>query len=198
MRIASLVVLLGLIAQPALAATLKDVSDCNVTAKPDEQIAPCTSVIEDQSGSDYLRDIARFNRGVAYELKGAYEEALADFDALLHGKPIGLVYANRGLVYQRLGDFERSIADFNEALRLDPTLSQAHKWRGVSYFNIRENERAIADFSAALRLDPKNIEAYLIAAKPMKLRATSRPRSPTTARISIASPSRFAPTSGVR
>src|SRR5208282_5254938 len=105
-RIGMLLVLLGLLAQPALAATLKDVSDCSATAKPDEQIAPCTRIIEDQAGPDYLRDIARFNRGVAYESKGAYEEALADFSELLSRKPIGLVYANRGLVYQRLHDFE--------------------------------------------------------------------------------------------
>jgi tetratricopeptide (TPR) repeat protein len=106
MRIGLLILAVaGLLARPVLAATMQDLADCRVIGDDDAQIAACTRVIEDKASPDDERAMSRFNRGVAYETKGAYNEALADFDELLRGHPIGLVYANRGLVYQRLGDF---------------------------------------------------------------------------------------------
>ena len=98
MRIGTLIVLLGLTAQPALAATLQDVSDCKVVASEDAQIAACTRVIEDKATPAYELAMALYNRGTAYESKGAYQEALADYNKLLKGRPIGT-----GLCQSRLG-----------------------------------------------------------------------------------------------
>jgi tetratricopeptide (TPR) repeat protein len=160
MRIGLLVVLLGLIAPPAWAATMQDYADCLKITSDDAQIATCSRVIEDKAKPNYERAMATYNRGVAYEVKGAYDEALADFNEVLRGQLVAVVYANRGLVYQRLRNYPRSIDDLNEALRLDPSLAQAYKWRGVSNFNIGENGRALADFTAAIRLDPKDSEPF--------------------------------------
>jgi hypothetical protein len=104
MRIAMLFALLGLIAQPALAATMQDLADCRAITSDDAQIDACTRVIVDKATPDCDRSLSIFNRGSAYESNGAYKEALADYSELLRGKPIGMVYANRGLVYQRLHD----------------------------------------------------------------------------------------------
>jgi Tetratricopeptide repeat len=123
---------------------------------------------------------------------------LADFNELLKGKPIGVVYANRGCVYQRLHDYQRSIDDLTDALRLDPSLSLAHKWRGVSYFNIHENELRLPISTQRSGSIPRTTKSTGRARRPMKPRATSRPRSPISPNISIASPSRCAAMSGAR
>ena len=160
MHLAIVIAALGLLAQPAPAATLRDLADCGVFEHVDATIAACTRVLEEEATPDAERGVALYNRGTAYEAKGAYDAALADYTAVLKIKQIGLVYANRGLVYQRLRDYQRSIADLDEALRLSPDLEQAYKWRGVDYFNIGEYRRALADFDAALRIDPGDKEVY--------------------------------------
>jgi tetratricopeptide (TPR) repeat protein len=158
MHIGILSVLLGLLAPPALAATMQDLADCRVTENHGPNVAACTRVIENTATPDDERAFAIFNRASASESKGAYDEALADYTALLATRPIALVYANRGLVFQRLQDNRRSIADLGEALRRDPTLSQAHKWRAVSHFKLGDHQAALADLDAAQRLDPNDSE----------------------------------------
>jgi tetratricopeptide (TPR) repeat protein len=160
MRLERLFVLLALLATPALAATMQDLADCGVVGDYDAQIAACTRVIDDKATPEHERAIALFNRGSVYDTKGQYDEALADYNVLLRARPVALVYANRGFVRQKLHDYDHSIADLTEALRLDPALAQAHKWRGVSYVNIGDNKRALADFDAALRLDPTDDEVH--------------------------------------
>jgi tetratricopeptide (TPR) repeat protein len=150
-----LAILFGLLVHPASAATAQDVADQN-----DAQIAACSRIIEDKTTPAKDRLMALYNRGAAYQSKDSYSEAIADFSVLLERKAIALVYADRGFCYQRLHDYKRSIDDLTEALRLDPSLAQAHKWRGVSHVNLGENVNALADFAAAQQLDPKDNEVY--------------------------------------
>ena len=201
MRIGFLVIAVAVsIAPPAPAATKQDLAACRAVTVDDAQIAACTRVIADQAIPANDRALAHFYRGSAYEAKGAYQEALADFNALLRIRPIGVVYANRGLVYQRLHDFQRSIADFTEALRLDPSLAQAHKWRGVSYFNTGRARARDRRFRARRSsLDPKDTELYWqrgqaheftrdLKAAPGRLQRTDRARAGLAARLHHGAP----------
>ena len=57
-------------------------------------------------------------------------------------------------------DYGRAIEDLDNAIRLNPSYSEAFVNRGLAYAHQREHERAIADFTMAIRLDPRNAAAY--------------------------------------
>jgi tetratricopeptide (TPR) repeat protein len=174
MRIGMLIALLGLIAQPALAntpldsrtpqdliqqQTLTDFSDC-LSKDMEIAISGCTRIIDGKPFVPTARAYAYYYRGIAYERKGAFKEAIADYTESIQATPHAQAYARRGLVYQHQHDFERSIADLTEAIRRGPQYASAYDWRGLSYYSSRDNKRAIADFDAALRIDPKYAEVY--------------------------------------
>ena len=71
-----------------------------------------------------------------------------------------VAYSNRGAAYNDKGDYDRAIADFNEAIRLDPTYTNAYNNRGKAYNRKGDYDRAIADFNEAIRLDPTYTYAY--------------------------------------
>lgn len=71
-----------------------------------------------------------------------------------------VTYYNRGLEFQRKGNIDKAIADYTQAIRHDPSYTQAYNYRGFAYYNKNEYDRAIADFSLAIRLAPKNSFAY--------------------------------------
>ena len=60
------------------------------------------------------------SRGVAYDIKGDTDRAIADFDAAIRLKPeFADAYINRGLAWIEKRDYERAIADFTEATILN-------------------------------------------------------------------------------
>jgi tetratricopeptide (TPR) repeat protein len=153
-----------LLAPPALAATMQDLADCLATTIDDARIAAFTLVIEDKATPDYDRAMAVYNRGTAYQSKDAYHEALADFNELLKGKPIGVVYAEpanpfalmvRGNVYPAKGDLNRAIDDYTAAIHFEPFAQYFHE-RGVAYRMKGDREHAIDDFKYAVHLLPKD------------------------------------------
>jgi hypothetical protein len=181
-----LAILFGLLVHPASAATAQDVADQN-----DAQIAACSRIIEDKTTPAKDRLMALYNRGAAYQSKDSYSEAIADSSVLLERKAIALVYADRGFCYQRLHDYKRSIDDLTEALRLDPSLAQAHKWRGVSHVNLGRSPISPRRSSSI----PRITRFTAGAGGPMKSSATSRRHSPTITNTSRATLKRCPPIS---
>ncbi len=69
-------------------------------------------------------------------------------------------YLDRGIAYSRLEQTDRSIADYDEALKLDPSQSNAHAWRGYAWWQKGDFDRAWDDFNRAIEEDPKNAFAF--------------------------------------
>jgi len=57
-------------------------------------------------------------------------------------------------------DYDKAISEYNEAIRLDPSLTNAYTYRGLTYWCKKENDKAISDHNEAIRLDPKCAPAY--------------------------------------
>ncbi len=152
-----LAIALGLISFSSASAALRaDRNTCtSETASDDATIKACTNIIDAQDKSDHA--VAYYNRGFAYQNKGEYDRAIADYDQALRLDPkYAHAYNNRGGAYQDKGEYDRAIADYEQALRLDPKYAYAYYNRGGAYQDKGEYDRAIADYEQVIRLDPRN------------------------------------------
>jgi tetratricopeptide (TPR) repeat protein len=70
--------------------------------------------------------IAYYFRGVAYDDKGDYDRAIADFNVAIEYDPDDAdYYSGRGKAYKHKGDYDKAIADFEYALKLEPDYEDA-------------------------------------------------------------------------
>jgi tetratricopeptide (TPR) repeat protein len=123
----------------------------------DVVIAGCTAIIQAAQGPATKLATAFNNRGVAYRLKGKYDQALEDFDQSIRLNPSSPKhYNNRGIIYRIRHDYDRAIADYSEAIWLKSDFPAAFYNRAVAYFYQREYERALADLEVVLRFDKSN------------------------------------------
>jgi tetratricopeptide (TPR) repeat protein len=121
----------------------------------DQAIASCTELI--YSSDYYDRKGALENRARAYQTKGDFERAIADYNEAVRLDPKSArAFTDRGSAYQTNGDLERAITDYDEAIRLDPRSARAFTNRGTAYEAKGNLERAIADYDEAIGLDPKD------------------------------------------
>ena len=68
---------------------------------------------------------------------------------------LATTYYNRGYEYRAKEEYDTAIADLTEAIRLDPTMTDAFNNRAEALHDKGEYDESIADYNAALRLDPK-------------------------------------------
>lgn len=102
------------------------------------------------------------SRGVAYDVKGQTDKAVADFDAAIKLRSnYGEAYINRGLARAQRGDYDRAIEDFTAATTLDARFAYlAFNNLGIAYGEKRDFERALQNFDQAIRLRPDYPNAY--------------------------------------
>ena len=99
---------------------------------------------------------AFYKRGQLYAVKGAYAQAVKDFDDAIRLNPRDVeALNNRCWVKTILGEAQAALKDCNSALQLRPNFVDALDSRGLANLKIGQNSNAISDFDAALRLNPK-------------------------------------------
>lgn len=90
---------------------------------------------------------AHLLRGRAYFRIALYQQALEDFNEVVHLIPnCADCYYNRGVTYSMLGQQSRAIEDYNEAIRLIPNFVYAYYHRGYAYAKLGMKQRAIEDY----------------------------------------------------
>ncbi len=101
------------------------------------------------------------SRGVAYDIKGKPDSAIADFNAAIQiNGDYGEAYINRGLAWVNKLDYDRAIADFTAATRDGKSAFLAFNNRGNIYSEKGDYDQAIEDYSRAIRLRPDYADAY--------------------------------------
>ncbi|MBE7414444.1 MAG: tetratricopeptide repeat protein [Deltaproteobacteria bacterium] len=84
-------------------------------------------------------------RGLAYDEKRMFREAISDFDYAISLKPsYAFAFNNRGNAYKSLGEFGPAIEDFKTAARLAPGLPEPYVNLSAAYSEIGEMELAFA------------------------------------------------------
>ncbi len=111
---------------------------------------------------------AYIRRGIAYQQKGEYNSAIANFTKVIELDPsIPQLYLARGMAYQQIDEYGYAIEDATKALELNPDNVEAYKHRGLAYQSKgdydrskSDYDRAIKDFTKAIELDPDDTNTY--------------------------------------
>ncbi|HYO83192.1 MAG TPA: redoxin domain-containing protein, partial [Bryobacteraceae bacterium] len=94
-----------------------------------------------------------------YRLK-KYDDAIADFDAVIRLRPeMAPAYDQRGLAYSYSGRHQKAIADYTKAIELAPEMAGPYNNRGWAYLESKRYQDAMTDLNRALELNP----AYRLA-----------------------------------
>ncbi len=160
----------ALLASPAAAG---DGTGCNQTADAQQRIEACTAILERQDEPIPDRFAAYVARGLAYEERGLWDRAIADFTSAigLGANPAiangdrAVAYNNRGTVFDKRseyggGELDRALADFERAIELDPKIASYYLNRGHASYVAGHTSQAIANYVRALELDPELTDAY--------------------------------------
>jgi tetratricopeptide (TPR) repeat protein len=105
---------------------------------------------------------ARINLGLALQLSGDWDGALACFREIIRlDSTVALAHNNVGWILQtKKGDTVGAIAAYESAIRADPKLSLAHGNLGAVFMNKGNLARAAAILGEAVRLDPSDATSY--------------------------------------
>ncbi len=99
---------------------------------------------------------ALYRRGQVYASKGAYAQAIRDFDDTIRINPKDVeALNNRCWARTVVGELQPALRDCNEALRLRPNFVDALDSRGLVNLKSGAVKNAIADFDAALKINPR-------------------------------------------
>ena len=128
---------------------------------PDLSIRACTALIQSAAQDDENLAVALNNRGIAYDVKGQHDLAIADFTHAIQLKPdYAGAFSNRASAHAARGELDFAILDFNQAIQLKPDDASAFNLRGSAYEAMGQPDLAIADFSRAIQLKPDLADAY--------------------------------------
>src|SRR6185437_1647794 len=150
-----------LIATPSWSQTAQQRTWCfSSAATDDETIDGCTALI--QSGRETTNLPTEFyNRGIGYDGKGLYDQAIADDTQAIALKPdYAEAYDNRGFAYDDKGLYDQAIADYTQAIALKPDFADAYTNRGSAYGKNGLYDQAVADYTKAIALKPDGADAY--------------------------------------
>lgn len=98
-------------------------------------------------------------------MKSTYDEAVADFDAIVSETPDSAsAWHGRGLARMLNGHRESALRDFDRAIELDPDQGSPFMARGRLYLVLHDYDKAIAALDRVIELAPDSPDAFLYRA----------------------------------
>jgi protein O-mannosyl-transferase len=99
--------------------------------------------------------IAHINLGVALELEGKYDEAIAENRAAEALAPNRYqIHNNLGNSFDHQGKPVEALAEYREAIRLNPRLPELHNNLGITLNELDRYDEALVEFTNAAQLNP--------------------------------------------
>jgi tetratricopeptide (TPR) repeat protein len=145
-----------------LPAAADDGTVCTSEGTPaDAALAACGRLIAMKRFSGPTLAAIYFWRGVAYNKKGDYANAIGDLTESLRIQPNNVAALNmRGSAYFDKGEADIAIKDFNDAIRLSPPSAILFHNRGNAYLQKKDFAHAVADYDQAIALNPKEANTF--------------------------------------
>jgi tetratricopeptide (TPR) repeat protein len=101
-----------------------------------------------------------YNRGIALQDRGKFDEAVEAFDEAIRLNPnLALAWSNKGAALVNQGKLDEAIEACDEAIRLDPTYAFPWNNKGTALGMQGKYDEAIKAYDEAIRLDPNNADA---------------------------------------
>jgi tetratricopeptide (TPR) repeat protein len=149
------------------------ISSCS-SNDPDDSISGCTAVIAHETNPSNLA-LYYENRALAYEHKGLFDLAAADYAKAVSLQPNFTTHYNRAEFYSDSGRYDQAVPDYDAAIsnyekssNSERTLGgaseadyvNAYEHRGLAYGQQNLEENAISDFSKVIALKPDLYKSY--------------------------------------
>lgn len=143
----------------------------------------CDQALTTAQLSDRDRTATLVNRGVIYNSRHQFKQAIADFDsAILINSDFAEAYLNRGNSFFFQHKFDKALADYSQAIDLKVAeLDYAYYDRSLIYQRQKQYEQAQSDLKAALAVHPGWKPASDQLVQINKLIAAENPASDTSA-----------------
>jgi tetratricopeptide (TPR) repeat protein len=108
----------------------------------------CATTQEVKKDADFYN-----NQGVAYDDKGQYDKAIANYNKAIELNPrYAEAYKNCGNAYLIKGWWGKAIDNYTQAIEINPRLGEAYGGRGVAYIGYRQFDKACSDVKRACEL----------------------------------------------
>ena len=104
---------------------------------------------------------AENNLGIAFERKGALDDAAAHFHRAIQLDSLRpKVHYNLATVFLREGQFDQAIDHLENELKINPSSAEAHNDLGIAWSQKGQIDQAISEWQKTLELQPDNLSAY--------------------------------------
>ena len=125
-----------------------------------------TMTVQERKLSELHRDQAlqHFIEGAALDAKGAFAEAILEYQEALQSDPNASIYLAISRDYLLLNKFDRAVETAGEAVRLDPLNISYHENLGTIYFNASRADLAIREYEEIVKIDSNYTSAWITLA----------------------------------
>lgn len=106
------------------------------------------------------------NRGIAYNNRGKYTLAIADFNRGVKLEPdFKYLYNNRARSYFQIDSIDLALADLEKAISMDPYYLDAYLNKAQVLLSVGKTEQAIESYSRACEIAPYRARIYISRAQ---------------------------------
>ena len=138
------------------------------TSQQASQSTPTDRIVPSQGSKriELLHDQAlqHFIEGSALDAKGAFAEAILEYQEALQSDPNAAIYFAISRYYLLLSKFDRAVETAGEAVRLEPQNISYRENLGAIYFNASQTDSAIHEYEEIVKIDSNYAAAWIALA----------------------------------
>jgi tetratricopeptide (TPR) repeat protein len=159
----ALLLLLGVFAAPALAASDSEARLCrDLKLEPPLRVEACARALASPSLSKRQQLDLLAARAQALDDLGDHRRAVADYDsAIVLAPDDAVLHLNRGVAKIHDGRPAEAIEDYDKAIRLKPDWHLPYFDRAVALGNLGQNAAALKDYERAIERKPDDAWIYV-------------------------------------
>jgi Flp pilus assembly protein TadD len=103
----------------------------------------------------------RFEQGNEYAQQGEFEQAIAEYEAVLEAEPDNVsAMTNLGVALYNVRRLDEAIAQYQKALEIAPNDADIHSNLGAAYVQKGQLQEALAEYQRAVDLQPDLAQAH--------------------------------------